>query len=286
MSKKFIKKSSKYFLIVLSLFFLSGCGENQSVVNNVSEREANEIIVFLVSKGIEAQKIKAASTQAGGVSAVSLWNITVPPKNAVEAMALLNQQGLPKRRGTTLLELFAKSGLMSSDKEENIRYQAGIEQELKNIIVKIDGVIDADVQISFPTTETLPGAAPQKTKASVYVKHQGVFDDPNNHLETKIKRLIAGAIENLDFEDVSVISDKSKISSISLKPEKDLIASKTTGKEYVSIWSIIMTKNSAGKFKTIFFLLIGLILILGSGIGWLIYKYYPLIQKNNKNRNE
>ena len=201
-------------------------------------------------------------------------------------MAFLNQQGLPRQKGTTLLQLFAKTGLMSSDREENIRYQAGIEEELKNIIVKIDGVLDADVQITFPSAEILPGAAPQKAKASVYVKHQGIFEDPNTHLETKIKRLLAGAIENLDFEDVSVIPDKSKLSAITLKPEKEIIAAKAKGKEYVSIWSMIMTKNSAKKFRTIFFTLIILTLIFGGLIGWLIYKYYPLMQKEKKEKEK
>jgi type III secretion protein J len=175
---------------------------------------------------------------------------------------------------------------MSTDREENIRYQAGIEEELKNIIVKIDGILDANVQISFPTAEVIPGAAPQKAKAAVYVKHQGVFDDPNNHLETKIKRLLAGAVENLDFEDVSVISDKSKIAAIDLKTQGEAISGKAKSKEYVSIWSIIMTQNSAGKFRFIFFSLIGLVLVFGGAIGWLVYKYYPQIQKKNKENKE
>ena len=269
-------------MFIISFFVLSGCGENHSIVNNVSERDANEILVFLASKNISAQKIKAEATQGAGVSPIVLWNITVPQNVSIQAIAILNQQGLPKRQGTTLLQLFAKSGLMSSDKEENIRYQAGVEEELKNIILKIDGIIDADVQISFPTTELLPGAKPQKAKAAVYVKHQGVLDDVNNHLETKIKRLLAGAIENLNFEDVSVITDKSNIATISLIPQTDVIAAKDQSKDYISIWSIIMTKNSASKFRSVFFLLITLVLVFGGVLGWLIYKYYPLILNKPK----
>jgi len=270
------KKLSIFIIFLL----LIGCAENQSIVNLISEREANEIIVFLASHGIEAQKIQAATTEMiGGQAPTNLWNIMVDPDDAIRAMSLLNQQGLPRRKGATLLELFAKEGLMSSDKEENIRYQAGIEEELKNIIRKIDGILDADVQISFPTSEPLPGAEPQKIKAAVYVKHQGVLDDPNNHLETKIKRLVSGSIENLDFDNVSVIPDKSTISTISLTEEKDEIAKKARGKEYVSIWSIIMTKNSAPKFRMIFFSLIILIIVLGSITTYLLFKYYSTTSK-------
>src|SRR3990167_237889 len=121
-------------------------------------------------------------------------------------MAVLNRAGLPRRVGTNLLELFAKSGLMSSDREETIRYQAGLAEEIKNTIRKFDGVIDTDVQISFPPADVtlLPGVTPPKITAAVYVKHQGIMDDPNSHLEIKIKRLLAGSISGLSTEDVSV----------------------------------------------------------------------------------
>ena len=53
------KKLIKYLFFIF--FLLTSCGENQSIVNNVDEKEANEIIVYLASKNIEAQKIKAAA---------------------------------------------------------------------------------------------------------------------------------------------------------------------------------------------------------------------------------
>lgn len=282
MSRNFFTNFTKNLIIILAFSFLTSCGDQQSIVNNVREREANEIIVFLASKGVDAQKARMPSQGGAAATEEVLWSITVPSNKAVQAMALLNQQGIPKKAGTTLLQLFAKSGLMSSDREENIRYQAGLEEELKNVILKIDGIIDANVQISFPTTEIIPGAAPPRAKAAVYIKHLGVFDEPNNHLETKIKKLISGSIENLSFEDVAIIPDKAHISSISLTPEADIISANDKSKEYVSIWSIIMTKNSAGKFRSIFFILISVVFAFGGVIGWLIYKYYPLMRKSKE----
>ena len=143
---------------------------------------------------------------------------------------------------------------MTSDKEETIRYQGGFEEELKNTILKIDGVIDADVRISFPSSTDSFGTQTikEKTKAAVYVKHQGVFDDPNMHLESKIKRLVSGSIENLNFDDVSVISDKSRFTDVKYPSESKFLGPKALEKEYVKIWSIIMTKNSASKFRAIF----------------------------------
>lgn len=271
-------KSALSVLCLIFLAFLTSCATQNAIVNNVDEREANEIIVFLASKGIMATKVAAPEAAGGGGGNTAImWNITVGDKQATEAMAILNQNGLPRRQGTNLLTLFAKSGLMSSDAENAIRFQAGLAEQLKNTIRKIDGVIDADVQISFPEQATTPGAVVPKMTAAVYVKHQGVMEDPNNHLETKIKRLMAGSVTGLDYDNVAVISDRSRLTDVTLGKESELISYKEKAKDYVSIWSIVMTKSSLSKFRTIFFMLIVLVLIFGGLLGWMVYKFYPQV---------
>jgi type III secretion protein J len=273
----------------LFLLLLAGCAGNQSIVNNIDERDANEIVVFLASKGIAAQKIAAATSAAAGNAPSDMYNISVADDQTTAAMALLNRYGLPRRQGTNLLTLFAKGGLMSSDREETIRYQAGLAEELRNTICKIDGVLDSDVQISFPPVELTPtpGAVPPKTTAAVYVKHQGVMEDPNSHMEVKIKRLLAGSVNGLNFEDVSVISDRSRLADINLQPEAEMIGPKALQQTYVSIWGLILTKSSLARFRTIFFTFILLLLLFAAAIGWLIYKYYPVIRKQeSKNSSE
>ncbi len=267
--RAFFRSVSLFALLLL----LAACEGNQSIVNNIQERDANEIVVFLASKGIEAQKVAAAASAVGGPT--NLFAISVPIEHMTEAMALLNSAGLPRRQGTNLLTLFAKSGLMTSDKEEEIRYQAGLAEQICNTIRKIDGILDADVQISFPSGDQTPGAPPQKTTAAVYVKHQGMLEDPNSHVETKIKRLLAGSISGLSIDDVSVISDRARFADISLDPSTEIIGGKGAQQTYVSIWSIVMTKSSLGRFRFLFFTLIILVLLLTAGLGWMIYKFYP-----------
>ena len=163
-----------------------------------------------------------------------------------EAMAILNQNGLPRAKGTNLLELFAKQGLMTTEKEESIRYQAGLEQQIANTIRKIDGVIEADVQLSFPEATSALGATTtpqQKPTAAVYVKHQGILDDPNSHLVSKIKRLVASSVNGLDINDVTVISDRSRFTDVALGTS--LEAASFQPKEYTSIWSIVVSKSTS-----------------------------------------
>jgi type III secretion protein J len=274
----------KRFSSFCLLFFLvlAGCEPNRVVVSDVEEREANEIVVFLASKGIPADKIPSPSTApGGGGGGVTLYSITVPPDQITEAMSILNQNGLPRKLGTNLLDLFAKQGLMSTEKEETIRYQAGLAQQIANTIRKIDGVIDADVQLSFPSQEAaLPGTGPQtpqRTTASVYVKHQGVLDDPNSHLVAKIKRLVASSVTGLDVNDVTVISDRSRFTDVSLQPLQEPYSPE--GREYVSIWSVVMSKDSAARFRFLFFLLLSCVVFFGLAVGWMVWKFYPILRK-------
>lgn len=268
------------WIFTACLLLLTGCENNMVIINDVDEREANEIVVFLASRDIPAEKIIAPSTApGGGETSSNLYSIAVPPSKSTDAMAILNQNGLPRKKGTSLLELFAKSGLMSSDKEETIRYQAGLAEQIAGTIRKIDGVIDADVQLSFPPTETLiPGTtSQQKVTASVYVKHQGILDDPNSHLVTKIKRLVASSVNGLDVNDVTVISDRSRFTDIVLNPMAESVVPKS--KEYVSIWSIVMSKSSAGRFRFLFFTLMIATILLALIIGWIMWKFYPVLKK-------
>ncbi len=269
--------------LVFSLFLLTGCDQNSEIVSNLEERDANEILVFLASKGIAASKTPSTASSPAGGQGSQKWSISVEQKMTINALAFLNQNGLPRIKGVSLLDLFAKQGLMSSEKEEQIRYQAGLAEQIASTIRKIDGVIDADVQISFPANDSsgsgLPGEASiSKITAAVYVKHQGIFDDPNSHLILKVKRLVSGSVNGLDLNDVTIISDKARFTDITLGQISENITSQSQSKEYVSIWSIVMSKNSASRFRSLFLLLSFFAVLFAVCFGWIIWKIYPSLK--------
>ena len=276
---RFLKKPT-HLLALLVLLFLTSCEKPNTIVSGIDEKEANLIVVFLESKGIKAMKIKEAVTAgAGGETSAVKFDIAVDNAQAITAMSILNRNGLPRKQGTNLLDLFAKQGLMSSDREETIRYQAGLAQQITNTILMIDGVIDASVQLSFPPEETGIGEITKEPiTAAVYVKHQGVYDDPNSHLDNKIKRIVSGSVTGLDVTNVTVISDKSRFTDVSLDTSSDKIGSGP--KEYVSIWNIVLNKSSASRFRVILFALIFFGIVFGSVVGWLFWKFYPIIRKS------
>lgn len=263
-------------LLVICLPLFTSCEKRRTIVNGLEEKEANEIIVFLSNKSIDASKVQQADSGGGGAKII-LWDISVDENEATEAMSLLNQAGLPRRPVQSLLNIFGNVGLVPSDVEQKIRYEAGLAAQIASTIRKIDGVLDAEVNISFPQEDPLnPGQFKGKITSSVYVKHSGVLDDPNSHLMSKIKRLVASSITGLDYDNVTVIPDRARYSEY----QTALTGTSDEEKQYVSIWSVIVAKESVTRFRTIFFSFVIFSFLILLSMIWIGWKIYPILNKS------
>lgn len=265
------------FRPALGIFFLlcilTACSSSKIIVNGLEEREANEILVLLADKGIAANKVPSAVPAGAGGGGVLLYDISVPESQSIEAMAILNANGLPRRQTQNLLELFQKSGLVPSQMEEKIRYRAGLAEQMASTIRKMPGVVDADVQLSFPEEDPLsPGKKLGKITASIYVKYAGTMD-PNVHLDTKIKRFVSGSIDGLSYDDVTVVTDRARNAEVPLNP-----AAAETPREYVSVWTVIIAKESLTRFRIIFFSMLTMTFLAILVVIWTIWKCLPLVR--------
>src|SRR5690606_700715 len=110
-----------FVLLCLSLALLTSCESKKTIVNQLDEKEANEIIVFLSTKGIDANKMPIVEGGGGGGASIPMFDIVVPEEQATQAMSLLIQAGLPRRRGQNLLGIFKDVGLVPSEMQEKIR---------------------------------------------------------------------------------------------------------------------------------------------------------------------
>lgn len=266
-------RNSYLLFIFFLLFALTGCNRQTTIVNNLTEREANEIVVLLSSKNIPAQKIAAPTAATGAASNTKLWDVAVSSSQITDALAILNQEGLPRIQGTNLLDLFGTQSLVPSDLQDRIRYQEGLSAQLSNTIRKMDGVIDANVQITLPKDSDEPST--EELTASIYIKHRGVLDNPNSVIVNKIKRLVSSALPGLKPDNVSVIADRSTYTDLSFHDTDNPFESQGL----VKIWGVKIAKESAMLFRLIFYFFILLLFITLSIIVWLGWKFYPLIEK-------
>jgi len=263
------------FLLFASLPLITSCENKRNIVNNLDEREANEILVFLASKGIEAIKQQSVAAGVGGGNRAILWDIIVDNVQSNEAMALLNQNGLPRRRSQNLLEIFSNVGLVPSEMEQQIRYQAGLAEQIGSTIRKIDGILDSEVKISFPKEDLLnPASKKGKITASVYIKHNGVLDDPNSHLITRIKRLVAASITGLDYDNVTVVPDRARFNEL----PPGALSPNLADMQYMNVWGLVIAKDSLTRFRILFFTFLLLILGLITALAWFGWKLWPIIR--------
>jgi len=274
--KAILKAISTLIFLCICIPLLTSCESRKTIVNNLDEKDANDILVFLDSKRIIADKVKAESAGGGGAQVVK-WNITVHADEASEAMRLLNQQGLPRRPTKSILELYSSSGLVPSDVQEQIKYHAALGEQLANTVRKYDGVLDAEVQISFPKIDALnPERSKGKITASVWVKHSGILDDPNSHLKSQIQRLVSSSITGLQYDNVTVIGERSRLS----EDHSQGASESQIEKQYVRTWGIVIAEESHFRFQILFFTFCILLLLMLLTTLWILWRTLPIFRKS------
>ena len=178
-------------ICVLALLLgLGGC--KQAIYTHLTESEANDVLLTLLSGGVQAQK-RPSDEKTFGV-----W---VPEGQIATAIELLRADAQPAEHYANLGEVFARNGLISSPTEERIRFIYGLQQELAKTLSQIDGVLLARVHIVVPANDPFEtGIKP--ASASVFLKHRA---DMNLQLAVPaVKDLVVRSIEGLNADSVSV----------------------------------------------------------------------------------
>lgn len=181
-----------YFLLVVVLAALAGCGGNVGLLGSLSESEANEVLGILLKGGVTASKSGAKTG----------FTISVDGDSMAESIELLHRHGLPRQRRSRMGEIFKKEGMISSPLEERARYVYALSQELEQTLSEIDGVTAARVHVVLP--ERLAFAEPfLPSAASVFIKHQKGY--ALESVVNPVRSLVANSIPGLAADRVIVV---------------------------------------------------------------------------------
>lgn len=184
-----IDRRLAYALLLAGMLLLSGC--EQAVYSNLSEQQANDVLLTLLKGGISAEK-------RAGEKGYSIW---VDSAKMAPAISLLNSNGQPPQHYADMGEIFARNNLISSPAEERIRFTYGTEQAIAKTLSQIDGVLSARVHIVLPSNDPL--ASPVKpSSASVFLKYRA--DINMKAVIPEVKELVIRSVEGLTVDKVSV----------------------------------------------------------------------------------
>lgn len=181
---------------------LLACSCSVPVASNLSESDANRVVVALENKGVAADK-EADPEHEGS------YRVLVARDSASGAVAVLAQESLPRPPSPGLLDALGAGGIVPSRLSEHAKLVAGTAGELEQSLLGIDGVLSARVHLALAPADALDleHERPPVT-ASVLLRHQGATPPIASG---EVQRLVAGAVPGLKPDHVTVVTAPSPL---------------------------------------------------------------------------
>jgi len=201
MQRRRIQKAVISVLIALTALAFTACSRLE-LYGNLSEEDANTMLVLLHDKGIDAQKKKEVRQNE------VFYSILVAEKDVSAARSLLVHHNLPRRRQLGLTGVYKEKGLIPTPDEQKARFLLALKGELINSLERVPDVVDADVVLNLPTVDEFADPETKKLKrptASVVMKIKPSAVANQTITEAKVQQFIANGVEGLNPRDVTVI---------------------------------------------------------------------------------
>ena len=178
---------------------LSGCGR-ETLLRDLTERDANEIVAVLYASSMEATKVVDPKGKSFSVEVLSA--------DLARAVAVLRALGLPKSPRANLNEVFRATGFAPTPFEERVRYLWGQAQELERTISLMEGVLQTRVHVVTPDGGSKRGDL-QMSKASVYLSYDDRYDI--EILVPRIRKMVSDSVEGLIPTQVEILAIPSRV---------------------------------------------------------------------------
>jgi type III secretion protein J len=178
---------------------LGACG-NETLLRELTERDANEIVAVLYSSSMDATKVADPKGKS--------FSVEVLKADLPRAVAVLRALGLPKSPRTNLNEVFRGTGFAPTPFEERVRYLFGQAQELERTISLMEGVLQTRVHVVTPEIGSKRPELEQ-SKASVYLSYDDRYDIES--LVPRIRKMVSDSVEGLAPTRVEVLAIPSRV---------------------------------------------------------------------------
>lgn len=253
----------KKWPVLLIFLFLAACQET-ILLQEMDQKNANDVLVVLAKNGIKAKKEAIIRQQE------TTWTLKVKNDDEQQARELLVANNLPRQRELGLSGICKEAGLIPTPKTEKCREMLAIKGEIINSLQSIPGVVSADVVVNIPDKEDFPDEkAIQKRPAASVVLQVGDMAPSDMFTESKVQQFVANSVTGMDMRDVVVIISRAgdyygtvqtqgivapnpEITEPVTESLTEVTAeSPVESAELVSIAGIQMNPDSAKKFKMV-----------------------------------
>ncbi|HEK1687680.1 TPA: type III secretion inner membrane ring lipoprotein SctJ [Pseudomonas putida] len=237
-------RALRVLIVVALASLLQAC--DMDLYSNLSEREANAMLAVLLRDGIPASR----KVQDNGQ-----MKIVVDERRFADAMARLDEAGLPGQSFSNLGEVFKSNGLVSSPVQERAQMVYALSEELSHSVSQIDGIVSARVHVVLPDNDLLKRVI-SPSSASVLVRYDANTDI--NPLIPQIKTLVANGISGLSYDGVSVTAIKAAAPRSEADGQPRL----------VSVMGIWMLEQDASRARLLLGGSLLVVLALAGLLGW------------------
>lgn len=192
-----VRRLSRWRVVLplLALVLLVGCAR-KPLLENLDERQANEVIAVLLRHNIDAEKLNLGK---GG------YQVQVGPRDLPEAIELMQRNDLPSAPRSQVSAAFPADSLVSTPLGERARLISAVEQRLEESLQLIDGVQSSRVHLNYDANLGTEGRRAERRRmhvAAVVAHEPGV--DAEVLLQT-VKRFLRNTFDGVEYDNVSVI---------------------------------------------------------------------------------
>ena len=196
------------FVLLGFIFFIFNEPTYSTLYSNLSQEDASQVVNYLSAEKVPYKIIGNGTT------------ITVPKDKIYKVRLDLASKGVPSS-GVVGYEIFDHNTMGMSEFMQKINYKRALEGELSRTITEQDGIKSARVHIVIPTKSIFKDEE-KKPTASVVLKLTS-RNTPSKSSITAIENLVAGSVEGLTPENVTIVDTRGQMLS---KPvDQDPLAS-------------------------------------------------------------
>ncbi|MFB5172768.1 type III secretion inner membrane ring lipoprotein SctJ [Erwinia amylovora] len=188
-----VRKLVHIFFVIISAGLLSACN-NQKLLENLTQEQANQVLAILLQHNISAQKSGAAKEG---------YAINISQQENTVALSIINQYQLPWSADIEIGQAFPESALVATPNAEQTRVLSLLEQRLGQSLRVINQVVNARVHISYPGLRSDKGNKTAVNHVGVLISYKGDIDD--NLFISQIKSFIKNSLNDVRYENISVV---------------------------------------------------------------------------------